>query len=162
MTAVNKAKHTGSEQGHRCLFLLDFLMVGSLQRSLTYLVTRVHHQCFSTKVTEASAVQIKGSGLHAGLVCLSCHVCGVTPVWREIRVRKGELRVWLYDLHWSCMRTFNTSVLCLFLLIEGNELIPMMKASIKIALKRKQSFEDKPALVYRQNNKQTGSVQLWK
>lgn len=68
--------------------LLDFLMVVWLQRSLICSVMQVHHQCLSTTATEASAVQIKGSRLHAGMMCLSCHVCGLTPVWSEIRVRK--------------------------------------------------------------------------
>lgn len=44
-------------------------------------------------------------------MCLSCHVCGLTPGWREIRVRKGELIIctalgsWMWTLDYICFAT---------------------------------------------------------
>lgn len=80
--------------------LLNVLMVIWLQRSHVCSVMQVHDQCLSTMANRASAVQIKGSRLHAGMMCLCCHVCGLTPVWSKIRVRKGALRVWS---HYLCL-----------------------------------------------------------
>lgn len=81
--SAEKLKPLRVEPRTRMFILLDFLMADELQRSLVSTETYLS--------TKASAVQIKGSGLHAAAICSGCRVCGLTPVWSEIRVRKGEL-----------------------------------------------------------------------
>lgn len=74
------------------LFFLAWLSHGhGTAKVPIYLAMQVHHQRLSAKASGASAVQIKGSRIHAGIMCLRYHVCGLTPASSQIRVRTGDL-----------------------------------------------------------------------